>query len=761
MHDVHGAHPSLDELTAFDRGLLQPSERDVIERHIAACEDCCHRLESVGDDSLVTLLRWSAGGEPRLKLEDTCDVLTADASTPRKDDSKLETAIPAELIDHPRYRVLGLLGSGGMGVVFKAEHRLMRRTVALKVIHERLIERADAVERFRQELRAAAYLCHPNIVAAYDAEQAGDIHFHVMEFVEGTNLDHLVRTRGPLPVASACHIARQVALGLQHAFERGMVHRDIKPANVLVTPAGGVKVLDFGLARFVRESGGSLTVPGAVVGTPDYVAPEQALDSRQADIRADIYSLGCTLYFLLAGRPPYPDGSALQKLLAHQQGRPRPLSEIRDDVPRQLVRVLDRMMAADPAKRYPTPAEVAAALVPFLNGQTNPPLPLSAAPVGDDRTSLDFTGLAKAETAGPQRPQRGRAANAIHILMTVVAGILVLVAVGTGVHWWHVRTQEKKPNLLAPLDERAGGPYADGEVDRLDARSGKLTRALFSPDARLALVVGSDFDIHLWNVGPRGKAPGWKQGETAVLRGHTGRPMGLAFARDGRHALSGGMDKTVRLWDLNERRLLRTMEEHTSWVRGVDFVGEDLRAVSAGNDGRVLFWDARAGTLLHEFPGHEAVVYSISASRSGRFAVSASMDRTVRVWDIAKLRQDHCLRGHEDSVTCAVLSGDDRHVLSGSADSTAIYWDLESEKPLHVLRGHTQGLVTVAISDDNRLGLSGSLDGVICLWDLKTGAELRRYTTPGGAGIRSVVFSRDLWIISAADDGVFRFWILP
>ncbi len=283
--------------------------------------------------------------------------------------------VPPELADHPRYRILQLLGAGGMGVVYKAEHRLMERVVALKVINRQLTARTRAVERFRLEVKAAARLHHPNIVTAHDAEQAADLHFLVMEYVDGISLAQLVEKRGPLPIEQACHLVRQVALGLQHAHERGMVHRDIKPHNLMVTRKGQIKILDFGLARFATESSvldqtdalpallpeGSLTAASTVVGTPDFLAPEQARNSHEVDIRADLYALGCTLYFLFTGRPPFPGGSALEKLMKHWEAQPEEIANL----PPEVAEILHKLMAKKPVDRYQTPAEVATALAPF------------------------------------------------------------------------------------------------------------------------------------------------------------------------------------------------------------------------------------------------------------------------------------------------------------------------------------------------------------------------------------------------------------
>jgi serine/threonine protein kinase len=228
-----------------------------------------------------------------------------------------------------------------MGAVYKAQHKLMDRVVALKVIRGSLIGKEGVVERFVRELKAAARLRHPNIVTAYDAEQVGDTHLLVMELVEGISLDRIISNDGPLPVDKAIDYIRQAALGLQHAHERGMVHRDIKPQNLMLTPEGQIKILDFGLARIIQETASAetpalagcpslkgegappITQDGEVMGTPDYIAPEQVSDPRTADARVDLYSLGCTLYHLLAGHTPFHDETVLHKLSSHQERHPQ------------------------------------------------------------------------------------------------------------------------------------------------------------------------------------------------------------------------------------------------------------------------------------------------------------------------------------------------------------------------------------------------------------------------------------------------------
>ncbi|MBV9123135.1 MAG: serine/threonine protein kinase, partial [Planctomycetes bacterium] len=347
--------------------------------------------------------------------------------------------LPPELMDHPRYQVVRVLGSGGMGSVFEAQHRLMERPVALKVVRKELTDRPAAADRFRQEVRAAARLSHPNIVAAYDAEQAGNLHFLAMELVPGESLDRVVRKRGPLPVIEACRLVLQAARGLQHAHERGMVHRDIKPQNLMLTPDGQVKILDFGLARFASETSpaGGLTEPGAVMGTPDYIAPEQARDAHQADIRADIYSLGCTLYFLLTGRPPFPEGSVLQKLIAHQEQTPPPVAQLRPEVPPPVAAILERMLVKDPARRYQTPTEVADDLISVIQGLRTSPSNPNSAVLAEVLPDPEVEGVASArqltgEVPPPVPRQRWLWAGAILFLAVtaLTAGVILLTPGG-------------------------------------------------------------------------------------------------------------------------------------------------------------------------------------------------------------------------------------------------------------------------------------------------------------------------------------------
>ena len=287
------------------------------------------------------------------------------------------------------YLVLDLLGEGGMGRVFKARHLRLGREVALKIIRKEKLSNPVAVSRFLQEIHAAGQLAHPNVVLAFDSEKTDAGLFLSMEYVEGVDLTKYIRAHGPMAVPQACDAIRQAALGLQHAFERGMVHRDIKPSNLLYTPRGQVKVLDLGLAMLQAGAvpGGDdahrVTQEGFVLGTPDFLAPEQAQNPMGVDIRADIYALGGTLYFLLTGRPPFDGANPTEKLLKHVTAPAPSAMALRPDVPPQLDGIIRWLMAKQPHERPQTPAQVAMTLLPFCPPQPGAfpmPGPTVAAP---------------------------------------------------------------------------------------------------------------------------------------------------------------------------------------------------------------------------------------------------------------------------------------------------------------------------------------------------------------------------------------------
>ncbi len=501
MPSTPATHPSPQQLAAFAGGKLGDAEARAVAAHLGGCPDCRRAAAAAPGATSATLAGPSASGSrPAPNLVQTqlpgATVPPAGAASPPP------AELPPELAHHPRYRILAELGRGGMGVVYKAEQTLMDRLVAVKVISKELLSHPGALERFAREVRSAARLNHPNIVIAHDAEQVGDLHMLVMEYVEGQSLERVLHKKGPMQIGHACFFVRQAALGLQHAFDHGMVHRDIKPQNLMVTAKGQVKILDFGLAKVVSENSqqSALTATSSYMGTPDYSAPEQAKDARSADIRADIYSLGCTLYCLLAGRPPFQADTAILTILAHLEQAPQPLTELRPDVPAELWAVVERMLAKDPARRYQKPAEVAPALLPFCKGGTKvaveapapapaPPAPRPKQPAakGTKTTAVEapFQPLAEKPAKSPKPTKKGpepaKAKRGL-LMAGVAAGLLLFVVVGALVAF--AVLSRDKTQALAPTQ-----PQTSKRPEPLAAATPREPAAITTPPAEPPVAV--------------------------------------------------------------------------------------------------------------------------------------------------------------------------------------------------------------------------------------------------------------------------------
>ena len=395
-------HPTDQTLHAYGLGQLDDASAEAVNAHLEGCPDCRQRVAALTSDTFLGRLRDAqARPESFRPAVSSTDGLSMLATGPAPAAPPPAGTLPPGLADLPNYEILRELGQGGMGTVFLARNTLMGRTEVLKVVSGHLVNRRGIIDRFLGEIRNAAKLHHPNIVAAYTAHQLGESLVLAMEYVEGLDLSRLVKAKGPLPVANSCTYVHQAALGLQHAHEHGMVHRDIKPSNLMLAKQGNrgvVKVLDFGLAKVTSEGAvdAGLTHEGQMLGTPDYIAPEQISNARRADIRADIYSLGCTLYYLLAGKPPFRGDSLYDILQAHHSMDARPLNLVRPEVSVELAALVAKMMAKEPERRFQTPKELAQALAPFFKkGESAFKGPVAqvsvAAQAGASQTALEMT----------------------------------------------------------------------------------------------------------------------------------------------------------------------------------------------------------------------------------------------------------------------------------------------------------------------------------------------------------------------------------
>ena len=608
------------------------------------------------------------------------------ASTP----SKSETATVLDMVRNPStaleqappvlpdFEILEEIGRGGMGIVYRARRHEDGGIFAIKVIRKDRLQHEEAVRRFRREAQAAARLCDPNIVTVFDFDRAGDTHYLVMEYVPGITLERQVEEQGPLTIPQACEFLRQAALGLQHAHEQALVHRDIKPSNLMVTPipkAGAtgayqVKLLDMGVARVLQLGGGSpgeslstLTQGGSVIGTADYVAPEQLEDPHGADIRADLYSLGCTFYFLLTGQVPFPGGSLISKLDKQRWHAPTPADTLRGDLPPAVGRLLDKLMAKSPAERFQTPGALAEAVeILVRHGYDDPPRPRI-----EFREQRRMTGHADAVLSVRFAPD-GR-----HIASGGKDGMLLL---------WDADTGQI--------------------VNRFPAHPQEVRGVAFSPTDDL-LASASGFTIRLYNV--RGQ-------EVKRFSGHTGAIRCLAFSPDGKRLATGSDDKSIRLWDMPAGREVLRLNRHTAGITALAFTAGN-RLLSASRDQTVRLWNLKSGLEIEDYQAHAGNILDIAVSADGTRLASAHFDTTIRVWDVAAAKEIGQCVGHKQMVSALAFTPNRKRLLSAGQDQTLRLWDIAGFTELACADCHAAGINALCLSPDGKRVVSAGADRML------------------------------------------------
>ncbi len=773
--------PSREKLSHYVLGLLPDSEAVRIVEHVSTCPTCevaLDTLESISDP-LVQSLRLpsdleayqgeaaysdalaraeEAGGSRSIPMSQAGEQGAPVGSSPR------ESSAPTVLGE---YRILEELGRGGMGTVYRAVHTRLDRDVALKILPPERMADPKAVARFEREMKAVGRLNHPNIVQATDARSLQGCHFLVMEFVEGRNLSEVVQRCGVLSIADAAEVVRQAATGLQGAFEHSLVHRDIKPSNLMLSTQGTVKLLDLGLARFQwheteQTEAEEMTAANQAMGTADYMAPEQVSDVRSVDIRADIYSLGCTLYKLLAGQPPFGGADfarTFDKMVAHVQKPPPDIRTFRPDLPGELLDVLDRMLAKKPEDRPATPAEVADLLATFCagadlakllseaEGQSRPAAPTDRSVAAtDEYVSSALAGTRpspRGASAGPApAPQPLSQRAKWTVLAAVLAGLM-----GMGVLLGIVLRIRQKDGSETVLNVPSGAEVVVEATDRpirivqegpRDG-TGKVAKPAIDPQAK----PGSESPPGEQPTPPVEQAPPEtaKPPATTSASDPAGKPASdptqkpaekPAIGPDempGAKPVSGVGTKPETKPDQSHVPIVEVPPEKPKPEKPepttiAQRIARTEDAAAGARIGRRLSIVADPAPIegvqvwsLETF-GHRGPVYAVRYSPDGSLLATACGDGVVRVWDPAEGKVARMFAPYDGRVLSLAWSPDGSALATAGEDWIIRLWDARSGQTIRVLGGHLGEITALDWSADGQWLASASADKTVRLWDV-------------------------------------------
>jgi WD40 repeat protein len=667
------------------------------------------------------------------------------------------------------YRVLRVLGAGGMGVVFQAEDLTLKRKVALKAMLPALAASDTARQRFLREAQAAAAIEHDHIVPIFQVGEDRKVPFIAMPLLKGEPLDARLQRQSVLPIPEVLRIGREAAKGLAAAHAAGLIHRDVKPANLwLEGDDGRVKILDFGLARGTAE-GGQLTQQGAIVGTPAYMAPEQATGTA-VDGRCDLFGLGCVLYRMATGEPPFKGNDMVATLIAVATEEPRPPAELNPAVPPALSRLILELLAKKPEDRQASAWVVIDALTA----------------VEQDRTEAVAPVNVRVRLRGPRRRRTLRVASLAAAAAALIIVLGVIIALKTRHGTLVVNVPEPGVSVFVDghekvvIDSKKAGrvelaPGAhrlvvkrgqeelfaesftlkSGGETVIDARWQPATAGAPPPlhrDATPAPVAGfaSPLDALRPELIPAAERFEWQPKELVAVLGehrqrHWGNVWGVAYTPDGKTVVSRGSDGGLHVWDAATMRERAALRGHDGGVTSmaVSPHGRRLLTGSGFRDGTVRLWDLETGRPLKSFLGrHTADVMRVAFSPDGHRGLSAGRDSSVKLWDVETGKGIRFLQMRGAPVWDAVFLPDSKRALCAGEGKGIVLWDLETGKVTSPLAGQAGVVLTLRLLPDGHRVLSGGHDRTVRLWDVQTGKELHRFKDfPGD--VRKVMVSPD------------------